>query len=303
MIEKTSQFNISYDGAALAGHEMDVKDLAPALMAVGELLEDANRVLNGDQARIRVNIKAPQQGSVEVAFNVIQDFVSTTRSLFSGDGVSAILNAHQLLEILLGTGTGGAGVIGLLKWLRNRKIKSITKIEVGGFKIETEDGETKIVKETEVRLFSFVNIRKRIEAIVKPLQKEGVEKIKFSNHNIQQEVVKEEVPYFVSPGVVEEVIDQKEYSENLQIVNISFQEDGKWKFFDGTSAFFAEILDQDFLDKIKRNEQYFAKDDILNVQLKRVQTLVDGTIKNSFTITKVLDHRSAAVQIKLPFSN
>lgn len=305
MAKDTSKFKISYDGSALTTHEMDVKDLAPALLAIGELLEEANRVLNGDEIRIRVNIKAPQEGSIEVFFCVFQDFIHHTKSFLNGDGVNAVVNASELLAILGVGGTGvSKGVIGLLKWIKNRKIKSITKIEFDKYKIELEDGEVTVTTEKEIKLFSFLTIRKKFEAIIKkPLEKEGVDVVKFKGDDFEQKVTKEESDFFSSPSVAEEIIDEKEYQEHLQIVNISFQEDGKWKFFDGNNTFFADILDNDFLQKVKKNEKYFAHDDLLIVNLKRVQSIVSGSIRSNYTITKILGHRSAAVQIKLPFSN
>ncbi len=296
-----SQFKISYDGPALANHEMEVRDLAPALLAIGELLEEANRALNGDQVKIRVNIKAPSEGSVQVVFSIFQDWLNQTKSLLNGDGVNAFINATEILTLL---GVSGGGVINILKWLKNRPVKSVTKVEVDNFKIETEDGDIKIVNEQELKLFSILSIRKKFEAIIqKPLEREGVDKVIFRYGEEMQEVSKDEIVYFSAPALGEEIIDEKEYSENLQIVTVSFAEDAKWKFFDGSTAFFAEILDKDFLEKIQKNEKFFAKDDILNVQLKRIQSISNGVIKNSYTIIKVLNHRSAAIQIKLPFVN
>lgn len=302
MAQESSQFFISYDGSALQTHEMDVKDLAPALLAIGELLEEANRALNGEDIKVRVNIRAPQPGSVEVFFSVVQDFLSQTMSLLNGEFVNSIINGKELVA-LLGLG-GGGGVVALLKWLRNRKIKNIIKVEIDKYKIELDDGEIKIITQNEIKLFSLLNIRKKFEAIIRgPLQKPGINQIKFKDANSEQVIRKEETEYFATPIITEEIIDEREIETNLQIVNVSFQEDGKWKFFDGSTCFFANILDKEFMDKIQKNEKYFAKDDLLNVILKRVQSIENGSIKNSYEILRVLKHRSAAVQIKLPFAS
>jgi hypothetical protein len=49
---------VVYDGPALAEHAMDVRDLAPALLAIAETLEEANTVLNGNRAQVRVQVHA-----------------------------------------------------------------------------------------------------------------------------------------------------------------------------------------------------------------------------------------------------
>jgi hypothetical protein len=42
-----ADFQLVYDGDALSDHTMDVDELAPALLAVGTLCREANRILNG----------------------------------------------------------------------------------------------------------------------------------------------------------------------------------------------------------------------------------------------------------------
>lgn len=298
-------FQISYDGPALALNEMDIKDLAPALLALGELFDDANKLLNGEKVKVAVNIKATSPGSLNIDFSLVQDILDQARNLFGSDGATAIVNAKELLGLLfLGCGGGGIGLFKLISWIRGRKIKSVTKIEDGKFKIEVEDGEIKITNEREIKLFSSISIRKRVEAIVKPLKNEGVEKIKFigaQDHKVS-EVNKEQVDYFEAPKIEEELIDEKEVIMNLQIVNISFREDGKWRFSDGNSTFYADVIDDDFNNQIQQNEKYFAKDDLLKVEATMRQSIVNGSIKTEYVIKKVLEHRSAAVQIKLPFN-
>lgn len=292
-------FQILYDGPALSNNEMDVKDLAPALLSLGELLEEANKILNGEKVGVAVNIKATSPGSLNIDLSVIQSIAAMTSNLFNSDGVNAIINAKELLAIL-GIG-GGGGLIGLIAWIRNRKIKSVSRIESDKFKIETEDGEIRYTNEKEINLFGSLNIRKKIEAIVRPLKNEGVEKIDFIAAGDNTRITKEQVEYFTAPEAEEEIINEKDVEMSLQIVNISFQKDGKWRFSDGNATFYADIFDEDFNKKVQQNEKVFAKDDVLKVKAKMKQALTNGAIKTEYAIIKILEHRSAAVQIKLPF--
>jgi hypothetical protein len=103
-MKTTEVFHVKYDGPALASHEMDVKDLAPALLAIGELLEEANRILNGGRVSITVNIKATEAGSVDVVLTAAQNILQQAASLFNSDGVNSVLNVKEILG-RMGSGT------------------------------------------------------------------------------------------------------------------------------------------------------------------------------------------------------
>jgi len=296
-------FKVLYEGPALSNHEMNVRDLAPALLAIGDLLEESNKILNGDKAKIAVNIKATEPGSVFINLSAVQDLIAQAASLFNSDGVNAIVNAAEILALLGFSSDGGFGVLGLLKWLKNRKIKSIIKLDTGDFHVEAEDGELRISNSKEIKLFSFLSIRKNIEAVFTPLDRTGVEKVSFLHGNIVNSITKEERDYLHAPVIDQELIDESEIEQSLQIINISFQAGGKWRFGDGNATFFAEITDKEFLEKVEQNEMAFAKDDLLKVRLNRKQFISEGSIKTDYIVIKVLDHRSALVQIKLPFKD
>jgi hypothetical protein len=305
-MSNNSAFYVSYDGPALATHEMDVKELAPALLAIGELFEEANKALNGERVRIAVNMKAVEAGSVEVALSVAQSIPAHVVDLFSSNTSTAIVNGFSLMEILGIAGKGGivgGGLIGLIKWLKNRDIKNIVRLDTGDAKIEVEGGETRISTMKEVKLLGILNIRKSVEAFVKPLERDGIDKVSFIKDDYREEITKDELPYFKAPIVDEEPIGETTSEKSLQIISPTFQDGGKWKFTDGTASFFADIHDTEFTQKVQNNEIAFAKDDVLNVLLKSKQSLVNGQIKAEHSIVKILGHRSAAVQIQLPFSD
>lgn len=301
---KEEKFSIKYEGSALANHEMNVKDLAPALLAAGELFEEINAILNNERARVNVNIKATKEGSVEIYLGIAQSVLEKTRDIFSGDTSTAIANASALYLIVFGGKDGYFGLVNLIKWVKNRKIKSVVTLETGDFKIQLEDGEAKVFKSQEIDLFRSISIRKKVETIIKaPLSKEGIDSVKISNKETSTEINKSEIEYFSTPEVEEEVIDEREIETNLTIMNISFQDGGKWKFSDGNSVFFADIEDAAFLANVEQNKAAFSKDDILQTTLKRKQFIINGEMKTEYIVKKVNKHRSAAVQIQLPFSD
>ena len=103
-----ADFTLTYDGPALKAHEMDVRDLAPAMLAVGELFDAMNLLLNGESAEVQINVKAHEPGCFSVVFDIIQNWRDGALSLLTGDYVAAALNLKELL-------LGGAG---LVWWIR-----------------------------------------------------------------------------------------------------------------------------------------------------------------------------------------
>lgn len=51
-------FRVTYDGPALQAHVMDVRELAPAMIAMADLLKVANEELYGDKADVRIAVRA-----------------------------------------------------------------------------------------------------------------------------------------------------------------------------------------------------------------------------------------------------
>src|SRR5690349_3150194 len=107
----TAQFQITYSGEALENNEMDVRELAPALIAIADLLEESNNVINGGSTKIIVNVHGSfKSGSFGIDFTVIQNIFQNVMNFFNSDGVTAATN---LLD-LLGLTKIGKGLVGLI---------------------------------------------------------------------------------------------------------------------------------------------------------------------------------------------
>jgi hypothetical protein len=66
-------FTLVYEGGELNSGEMDVFELAPALLAVGETFKAADTVLNGSETTVSTSVRAEfRKGSFEILFSIHQ---------------------------------------------------------------------------------------------------------------------------------------------------------------------------------------------------------------------------------------
>jgi hypothetical protein len=288
-------FSIKYDGPALASHQMDVRELAPALIALSDLLERANKAAFADAAEVRVNVKGNfKGGSFGVDLIAVQDIARQIIDLFSGKEASAAAN---LLALLGAIGlTGGGGLIGVIKWLRGRKPSAI-RMDGDKTVFELVEGETVETFEVDLvtgKLYQSRVVRQSLAHVIKPLEREGVDLFATAMDGKTQTVItKDDVPAFLMAASEADVVsDTTTEGVLLQIESAVFKDGNKWRFNDGSTAFFAEIADPDFLARIDAGEERFGKGDVLVVGLRRIQTISDNCLKTEYQIVKVLEHRA-----------
>jgi hypothetical protein len=279
---------------------MDVKQLAPALHAIGEVLEAANKVLNGTQANISIRVKGSfKSGCFGIDFAITQGLWGELVGFLSRPDIVA---AGLLLSAVGLSGKDAAkSLIGVIKWLKNRKITKVVEIEGNKVKIFVE-GEYIEVEERVLKLLEDYSVRKALSSVIHdPLENEGIDKFAAGTEIDGLIVVeKSEAVYFASPSVQDKLIHETIYETVLQVISISFNEDNKWRLSDGTAPFYAEIADAEFVSRVQKNEEAFAKDDLLTVNIRKKQWLSEkGAMKTDFIVEKVIEHKSAAVQLKL----
>ncbi len=292
-------FQVVYDGEALQQNEMDVRDLAPALLAISDVLDEANKITYGDKTKVQVNVKGTfKSGSFGFDLAVVQGGIDGITSLFNSEQANAASNLLQMLGFVV----PGGGLIGFLLWLKNRKIKNIENVNEAKAIIEVEDEEKYETSPRVIALFSNVKIRTSIQKVItEPLSKEGIDSFAIKKDDEETVITKEEKEYFKLSEIPDELLRDQEREVFLTVVTISFTEGHKWKFSDGNVEFYATIADEDFVNKVQQNKDGFYKDDLFKVKLREKQWLSDSGIKSDYEIIEVLEHRSGAKQIKLPF--
>ena len=174
-----ASLRLAYDGEALASHRMDVRDLAPALMGLGELLNAANFELNGKNVGLEVKV-APNihQKCFDIGSEVYQQW-EAIKSLFGDDNV---VTAKELLDWLAYGSIAGTSLIALFKNLRGRKPESIIKFkdENGNqlYRYQFEGQDDKILDEKLHKLYQSKNVRSGLKKLFKPVsEKDGIDKV------------------------------------------------------------------------------------------------------------------------------
>ncbi len=299
--------NIAYDGEVLRTGSMDVRDLAPALLAVGRLCERANAVLNEDRTEISVKVRSDfKTACFEIHIDVSQKLIETARLIFSHK--DQIATANTILNSI-GLISGGVifssvSLFKLIKWLQGRKAEKTTVLENGATRIYIDNSTHIDVRPEVVRLYNDEEVRNAIRDIIKPLEREGIDAFEVREKSVAIDTIKrEDLPAFKSlaPKDVDVPIieDPKPRNAALVVLKTAFEDDLKWMFSDGEARFQAAMTDADFLDKISNRQVSFTKGDVLVVSMLSKSFQTTTGLRTEHTIIKVDEVRHAPRQLNL----
>lgn len=292
----TAHFSIKYDGPALASHQMDVRELAPALMALSALLEEANREIYPDGNEVRVQVKGSfKGGSFGVDLIALQSIKEQIVSLLTGPEASAVSNLFGILGGVGLVGGGYAGLIQLIKWLNGRKPTSVIQVddhlvvEAALFE-RTESIEVSLVAG---KLYKSQVVRQSLAKVLKPLEREGIDVFAAGRDGQSETVIeKDDLVAFTDAAQQADVASDNTVSRVLlQVESAVFKDGNKWRVSNGSAAFHAAMDDTDFMARIDAGLERFGKGDVLVVDLRQVQFITDNGLKNEWSIVKVHEHR------------
>jgi len=290
-----TNFTVKYDGDALANHEMDVAILAPALMGMQKVLDALVTESTEGEYRASLKIKGnAKAGSIEI--ELVTQAISNMKLLkdiivdvFSHRDVVALATITTLLVPLLA----------LIKKFGRRKPSKVEDMGDGNVKIYF-DNDITIVNNHVYHVYNNFEVREAAYKAVKPLEQEGIDSfVIYEKSKKLVEVNKGDVSRFVPPSVADRMLVSEEITF-LQIVTIKFNMNNKWQFTQGDSVINANIIDDDFIAKV-RNGVPFQDGDILKVKLQKEQYQEKGKLKTNYKILEVLDHQKAAQQQNINF--
>jgi hypothetical protein len=278
-------FRIAYEGEAVSDGDMDVADLAPALLAIGQLMKAAGRVVDGPEAEVSVRVKATQHACFEVWLSVAMEHAGTAWTFWKSDDTQA---AKELVELVL----GGVSVISLIRWARGRKPKRLPAKD--GLVVLELDGTTFEVPVAVADMVEDPALRSAAEdAISDPLERDGIDAVVFGPKGAEQRVEKAESDWFKAPAMASGDEFVSRHTKAFSFVTLSFKAGQKWRLNDGGTQRSVQMSDKDFLAKVDSNMVAFRKGDLLICEVIETARRTAGGFKNDYEIVHVIDHRKA----------
>ena len=292
-------FHLAFDGEAIKDGSIEVNELAPALLALGELVDETNKYVTEGRAAVALRVRPElERGSFKIALEIAERCYDRFVDLFTSPGAAALAAFLGIIGI-----SGGLGLIQIIKKSKGKKPKTVVEIEqTTRVRVEFEGKEPVEVERNVFNIFNNLRARDAVARVVKPLRGEGIDELQFYHKgNPTVAIAQDEADYFRAPDLHEEET-VSETETILRIMAISFKEGNKWRFSDGGNTYYISLLDEDFINRIHRTEVRFGENDCLRVVLRTRQWYEGEDLKIAREILKVIEHIPSGTQTLIPFN-
>lgn len=308
-----STFMFAFEGETFDQGEIDVRDLAPALLSLGEVIQAANRALNGGRAQASLRMKATNLGSFEALLNVDISFLTAIGDMLDlmTDNPDRVVAADQLLDLLIkagkvvgGTVIGLTGLFGALKLLKGGKPDEV-KHQSDGTVVIAKAGSSVVIDQRTMILLNDLPTRNAVEEFgSKALNVRGVTSVRLGDATDGAPLLLQKVDLVAlkvpGPEVEEPIIEKAEREVLLKIITSAFRDGYKWRFSDGgEKPFTAEMEDLAFINSVAEGKIFLSANDTLRCLIREEQILGPAGLSKETAIVKVVEHLPGPTQLKL----
>ncbi len=297
---------LTYDGPALTGHTMNVEQLAPAMLAMATVCQEATALVNQDKTSVNVFVKSDfEHGCFEINFEVVQTVLDAVAPLIQDPRVATAKEILEWLGFLVGPPAASIGLIAYLRKRRARNVQSAQPADQNNVEVRFEgDSNTVIINNHVYQMSDNAKIVNGIKQIVRPTELEGIDSVEFSESadSKEREVVsKKDARYILDTELPEEGIEPQIIEARLRIYSPVFDSAaGKWRFRFGRQTITADISETSMAENVLARGRINVGDS-WKVQLEITERKTPtGNFVNDYKILRVLDFNEGAEQGRLP---
>lgn len=255
--------DLVYIGETTDKHSIDAELYARSVLGFAKSFKRVNKILLGKITSLEVHAEKPSSfkgvldyvlspdGKAEIAFWI------AIMSFFGIDAKSLKKVPMMLFEYL----------IDLIKKGKGKGSQIRKQIEMSDFEKEVKNKILQLIESSE--------FRRSLDEMTYFLQNPALEEMQIKQKDVVNiSINKYERPYFISYPEDEVIIESDD--KVVSMIYIS-PEKSKWQFKSGSSQFWADVLDTNFLQKMKDKNL----DEI--VDLKFIATVEKTTVKEANT--------------------
>lgn len=294
----STTISLVYEGGAASLHTMDIRELAPALSAIRTIFERATAVVNGNTARVVIQVGTPQNSCLEIPL-----LISLHQSgviIFGGDLVSSLFNIKAL-------------VIGLVSTLKNtRPIDSdymesfdhAARLSIGELRTDhlllrnlEMDAPPSALRNVNAMLSTLMDdhsARKAAYDLVAPIRNHHVDQMILKDESGELESVSRDDARRFDLPIAKGFLSDSTSRQILRLVSIHFSgQPLRWKLNDGSKDSQYTILDDLFVEDVKNGVYHFADGDLLDCDVRSIQHFANSPssrIRKELEITRVWEH-------------
>ena len=129
-MSKSKNFSIFYDSDETKDHTIDAEVLGQSLISFSKAVKKADRVINGSDSTLEIDVKAHKEGSFGVTYEITQ-LLQSSLNVIEYIGITAATSAVV-----------GGSVMALINNIAGRKMKGVVREGDDKSVIELDDGTT-----------------------------------------------------------------------------------------------------------------------------------------------------------------
>lgn len=303
---------------------MDVADLAPALLALGELIKRANFAVNGDASKVNLIVQSDfEHKCFQVNLELVQSILSAIGSFLTDE--HKLKNAQTIAGWLglVGVPSTAIGLFAYLVRRKGKEIESVKPVATDETTIATSDshgtvavkfkgdgdGNTVIVNQNVYLLGEDPAVREYAAKVVAPLKRKGIDTLQFNPETPTKGalITKSDADAIIVGRAElrekeEESFDPQSIIAHLQISRPDFEPQAKvWRFRYGEKTITVDISETDIAEQVRARGSVWLADTWRVRMLVTEKRTASGNYKNDYKISEVLEFIPAPRQTIFPF--
>ncbi|WP_370290319.1 hypothetical protein [Nocardioides sp.] len=299
---EAERISVRYDGPAVDHSSMDVRLVAPSLLALADLFAVAHSEL-GPTLTPPPRLEIIGQRSGSLIIDMLLAAESTLVDLLNHERATAVANGLAL----------SAPVIGAITWVVHRKrMGRESGIEPVGsdiIRVTWPDGTTLLVPVGSQALIERMDFNRTAVRVFEPLREDGIDEVELnttrSGRAIRASVRRDDLAGFNLPPGSDLVLSDGTRTVTVRIESLPLKMGNKWRVHDGLASLWATLDDVAFAQLMEAGSERFGVDDRLVVLMRDRQLRSGDGVGESWehSILKVIEHKSAPPPDELPFDD